>query len=108
MTTTTEHIAAEAHKHTHGPNCGHEAVIHFDHVDYIHDGHAHREDNGHYDECTTCTCGNCSDTCATCTCEDCTCPTCSHNACSCGSCDCSSCSSCVCEDCTCPTCRHAA
>ena len=56
MTTTTEHIAAEAHKHTHGPNCGHEAVIHFDHVDYIHDGHAHREHDGHYDECTTCPC----------------------------------------------------
>ena len=80
MTTTTEHIAAEAHKHTHGPNCGHEAVIHFDHVDYIHDGHAHREHDGHYDECTTCTCGNCSDSCATCTCEDCTCPTCTHAA----------------------------
>ncbi len=29
MTTTTEHVSAETHKHTHGPSCGHEAVIHF-------------------------------------------------------------------------------
>ena len=108
MTTTTEHVSAETHKHTHGPSCGHEAVIHFDHVDYIQDGHAHREHDGHYDECTTCTCGNCSDNCATCTCKDCTCENCSHNACSCGSCNCTSCSSCNCADCTCATCRHAA
>ena len=44
MTATTEHRPAEAHNHTHGPDCGHLAVIHGDHVDYIHDGHAHRED----------------------------------------------------------------
>ena len=41
MTATTEHRPAEAHQHTHGPDCGHLAVIHEDHVDYIHNGHAH-------------------------------------------------------------------
>ena len=107
MTTTTEHRPAEAHHHTHGPSCGHLAVIHNDHVDYLHNGHLHHEDNGHYDECDTCSCPHCSDSCATCTCEDCTCPTCNHNVCSCEHCD-DSCSSCTCEDCTCPTCAHAA
>ena len=33
MTATTEHRPAEAHHHTHGPNCGHLAVIHGDHVE---------------------------------------------------------------------------
>ena len=80
MTATTEHRPAEAHHHTHGPDCGHLAVIHGDHVDYIHNGHAHHEDNGHYDECDTCSCEHCSDPCAVCTCEDCSCPTCTHAA----------------------------
>ena len=82
MTTTVEHRPAEAHAHTHGPDCGHRAVIHGDHVDYIHGGHAHREDNGHYDECDTCQCPDCSDSCAVCECADCTCPTCNHAVCS--------------------------
>ena len=80
MTATTEHRPAEAHRHTHGPGCGHLAVIHGDHVDYIHDGHAHHEDNGHYDECDVCSCEHCSDSCAVCECEDCACPTCTHAA----------------------------
>jgi len=29
------------HDHKHGPNCGHTAVKHDDHVDYLHDGHLH-------------------------------------------------------------------
>lgn len=29
------------HPHTHGPGCGHPAVRHGDHVDYLHDGHLH-------------------------------------------------------------------
>jgi hypothetical protein len=29
------------HEHTHGPGCGHTAVQHGDHVDYVHDGHLH-------------------------------------------------------------------
>lgn len=116
MTATLEHRPAEAHSHTHGPGCGHRAIIHGDHVDYLHDGHVHREDhdghvhredNGHYDECDICSCPHCSDHCATCTCEDCSCPTCNHNVCSCEHCS-DSCVSCNCQDCTCPTCTHAA
>ena len=33
--------AVEAHRHVHGPGCGHVAVEHGDHVDYVHDGHRH-------------------------------------------------------------------
>jgi zinc transport system permease protein len=38
------------HRHQHGPGCGHVAVEHGDHVDYIHDGHRHAVHGGHYDE----------------------------------------------------------
>jgi zinc transport system permease protein len=38
------------HVHDHGPTCGHPAVEHGDHVDYIHDGHRHAAHGGHYDE----------------------------------------------------------
>ena len=68
MTTlTTEHPTAESHQHTHGPDCGHDAVIHLDHGDHLHDGHAHREHDGHHghhDVCATCSCVSCADTCA--------------------------------------------
>ncbi|MEZ5093046.1 metal ABC transporter permease [Nocardioides sp.] len=40
----------EQHAHVHGPDCGHPAVQHDDHVDYIHDGHRHAEHGSHYDE----------------------------------------------------------
>lgn len=40
----------EPHRHQHGPGCGHLAVEHGDHVDYIHDGHRHAVHGGHYDE----------------------------------------------------------
>jgi zinc transport system permease protein len=40
----------EPHGHEHGPGCGHRAVEHGDHVDYIHDGHRHAPHGGHYDE----------------------------------------------------------
>ena len=78
MSTMTEHRTAESHNHTHGPGCGHPAVVHGAHVDYLHDGHLHHEHDGHYDECTTCTCNDCTDSCAMCVCSDCTCPTCNH------------------------------
>ncbi|MCA0435967.1 MAG: metal ABC transporter permease [Austwickia sp.] len=39
-----------AHEHEHGPGCGHEAIPHGDHVDYLHDGHLHAPHHGHYDE----------------------------------------------------------
>ena len=32
------------------PDCGHLAVPHGDHVDYVHDGHRHAAHGGHYDE----------------------------------------------------------
>lgn len=38
------------HPHEHGPGCGHEAVEHGDHVDYLHDGHRHAPHGDHYDE----------------------------------------------------------
>jgi zinc transport system permease protein len=43
------------HEHRHGRDCGHLAVEHGDHVDYVHDGHRHAvhvDQTGapHYDE----------------------------------------------------------
>lgn len=38
------------HAHIHGENCGHTAIKHGDHIDYVHDGHLHHPHNGHYDE----------------------------------------------------------
>ncbi|WP_246081622.1 metal ABC transporter permease [Nocardioides litoris] len=37
-------------EHDHGPDCGHLAVPHDDHVDYVHDGHRHAKHGAHYDE----------------------------------------------------------
>lgn len=45
-----EQPVEEPHRHAHGPGCGHLAVEHGDHVDYIHDGHRHAVHGGHYDE----------------------------------------------------------
>ncbi|WP_182376951.1 metal ABC transporter permease [Nocardioides sp. WS12] len=44
------HESCEEHPHAHGPGCGHLAVPHDDHVDYVHDGHRHAEHGAHYDE----------------------------------------------------------
>lgn len=44
-----EHLV-EGHDHAHGPDCGHVAVPHGDHVDYLHDGHRHAPHGRHYDE----------------------------------------------------------
>jgi zinc transport system permease protein len=44
------HQHAEQHDHEHGPGCGHVAVAHGDHLDYVHDGHRHAAHEGHYDE----------------------------------------------------------
>ena len=43
-------VVPEEHGHDHGPDCGHQAVPHGDHVDYVHDGHRHAPHGGHYDE----------------------------------------------------------
>ncbi len=46
----TVHQAADDHPHDHGTDCGHVAVPHGDHVDYVHDGHRHAAHGRHYDE----------------------------------------------------------
>lgn len=48
---TPEH-RCEGHepKHAHGPDCGHDAVPHGDHVDYVVDGHLHRACGDHCDD----------------------------------------------------------
>ncbi|UXN06217.1 ArsR/SmtB family transcription factor [Bartonella sp. HY761] len=38
------------HAHVHGPNCGHEAVPHGDHVDYLVDGRLHHPHGDHCDD----------------------------------------------------------
>jgi zinc transport system permease protein len=44
------HEVTDEHPHVHGPSCGHVAVRHGDHVDYVHDGHRHAAHGKHYDE----------------------------------------------------------
>ena len=44
------HTTTGAHPHEHGEHCGHPAVTHGDHVDYVHDGHRHAPHGDHYDE----------------------------------------------------------
>ena len=34
-------MTLDTHDHTHGPGCGHTAIRHGDHVDYLHDGELH-------------------------------------------------------------------
>ena len=46
----THEVVPEDHTHVHGPDCGHPAIPHGDHVDYVHDGHRHAEHGEHYDE----------------------------------------------------------
>ena len=36
--------------HIHGPNCGHEAVPHGDHIDYLVAGHLHHPHGDHCDD----------------------------------------------------------
>lgn len=39
------------HTHTHDAGCGHVGIRHEDHVDYLHDGHLHHQDeSGRYVE----------------------------------------------------------
>lgn len=44
------HATSDQHGHVHGPGCGHVAVEHGDHVDYLHDGQRHAAHGGHYDQ----------------------------------------------------------
>lgn len=49
-TVAPTHSPVDEHPHEHGEDCGHPAVPHGDHVDYIHGGHRHAPHSGHYDE----------------------------------------------------------
>lgn len=42
--------AAHDAAHIHGDDCGHEAVPHGDHMDYVVDGHLHHPHGGHCDD----------------------------------------------------------
>lgn len=44
------HLPHRNHRHVHGEGCGHVAIPHGDHVDYIHDGHRHAAHDDHYDD----------------------------------------------------------
>ena len=47
---TPDHVCGgHAGDHRHGPGCGHEAVPHGDHVDYLVDGHLHHPHGNHCD-----------------------------------------------------------
>lgn len=46
----TKTCAAHAADHTHGAGCGHEAVPHGDHKDYLVGGHLHHPHGGHCDD----------------------------------------------------------
>jgi hypothetical protein len=42
--------SGHAGEHRHGPDCGHEAVPHGDHVDYLVDGRLHHPHGSHCDD----------------------------------------------------------
>jgi len=44
------HHRHEDHEHIHGPDCGHRAILHGDHTDYLHAGHLHHNHEDHIDE----------------------------------------------------------
>lgn len=44
------HVVSAGHQHAHNQQCGHKAVQHGDHVDYVHDGHLHAAHADHWDE----------------------------------------------------------
>ena len=48
--TPNHSCAAHEKAHTHGANCGHEAVPHGDHVDYLVDSHLHHPHGTHCDD----------------------------------------------------------
>jgi hypothetical protein len=47
MSACTQH---QNHTHQHGPSCGHLAISHAGHTDYLHDGHLHHTHIDHVDE----------------------------------------------------------
>jgi hypothetical protein len=47
---TPIHAGGHQQGHVHGPGCGHEAVPHRDHIDYLVDGHLHHPHGDHCDD----------------------------------------------------------
>ena len=47
--TPQHYCGGHAEDHQHGPGCGHEAVPHGDHVDYLVEGHLHHPHGDHCD-----------------------------------------------------------
>ena len=49
---TPQHGACKSHEkdHVHGPACGHDAIAHGDHTDYVVDGHLHHSHADHCDD----------------------------------------------------------
>jgi hypothetical protein len=45
-----EHTTHTSHDHRHDNGCGHPAIRHDDHTDYVHDGHLHNAHEDHTDE----------------------------------------------------------
>src|SRR5580658_4695696 len=45
-------ITHKNHEHKHGSGCGHKAVHHGDHIDYLHENHLHHVHSDHIDEHT--------------------------------------------------------
>ncbi|MCG3173287.1 MAG: hypothetical protein GMKNLPBB_01465 [Myxococcota bacterium] len=48
--TPAHQCGGHAAGHQHGPGCGHPAVPHGDHVDYLVNGHLHHPHGGHCDD----------------------------------------------------------
>jgi hypothetical protein len=48
--TPAHSCAGHASGHAHGASCGHEAVAHGDHTDYVVEGHLHHVHDGHCDD----------------------------------------------------------
>ena len=48
--TPAHDCGAHGQEHSHGPGCGHEALPHGDHVDYLVDGHLHHAHGDHCDD----------------------------------------------------------
>ncbi len=50
ITSTSTAPGGHDRKHVHGPGCGHEAVPHGDHTDYLVDGRLHHPHGDHCDD----------------------------------------------------------
>lgn len=48
--TSSQPCAGHDSDHVHGPGCGHEAIQHGDHIDYIVDGRLHHPHGDHCDD----------------------------------------------------------